>query len=151
MVVPDYRIVNNDRVTELFSFAIWQLRMDRIVRKVHNDRHSARHPDASQNAYHCERCVQSELSDMCYQLKTTSLVTLSLLTTLYPGYTKVYPNFEHTALTMFMQCVDCRIVDAIGMLREKKKSSFESWNNFKTDSPFTFASFSTFLHDNLVK
>ena len=57
--------------------------MVRIVRNVHNDRHSARHPEASQNAYRCERCVQSELSDMCYQLKTMSLVTLSLLTTLY--------------------------------------------------------------------
>ena len=56
--------------------------MVRIVRNVNNDRHSARHPEASQNAYHCERCVQSELSDVCYQLKTMSLVTLSLLTTL---------------------------------------------------------------------
>ena len=46
--------------------------MVRIVRNVHNDRHSARHPEASQNAYHCERCVQSELSDMYYQLKTMS-------------------------------------------------------------------------------
>ena len=36
--------------------------MVRIVRNVHNDRHSARHPEASQNAYHCERCAQSELS-----------------------------------------------------------------------------------------
>ena len=43
--------------------------MVRIVRNVHNDRHSARHSEASQNAYHWERCVQSELSDMCYQLK----------------------------------------------------------------------------------
>ena len=50
------------KVTELFWFAIWQLRMDRIVRNVHNDRHSAMHPEASQNAYHCGRCVQSELS-----------------------------------------------------------------------------------------
>ena len=82
-MLPHYRVVNNDRVTEIFSFAIWQLRMVRIVRNVHNDRHSARHPEASQNAYHCERCVQSELSDMCYQLKTMSLVTLSFLTTLY--------------------------------------------------------------------
>ena len=57
--------------------------MVRIVSNVHNDRHSARHPEASQNAYHCERCVQSELSDMCYQIKTMSLVTLLLLTTLY--------------------------------------------------------------------
>ena len=54
--------------------------MVRIVRNVHNDRHSARHPEASQNAYHWDRCVQSELSEMCYQLKTMSLVTLSLLT-----------------------------------------------------------------------
>ena len=38
-----YRVVNNDRVTELFSFAIWQLRMVRNVRNVHNNRHSARH------------------------------------------------------------------------------------------------------------
>ena len=37
-----------------------------IVRNVH-DRHSAGHPEASQNASHCERCVQSELSDMCCQ------------------------------------------------------------------------------------
>ena len=29
---------------------------------------SAKHPEASQNAYRCERCVQSEFSDMCYQL-----------------------------------------------------------------------------------
>ena len=32
--------------------------MVRIVRNVHNHRHSVRHPEASQNAYHCERCVQ---------------------------------------------------------------------------------------------
>ena len=79
----NYRVVNNVREPELLSIAIWQLRMLRIVRNVHNDKHSARHPEASQNAYHYERCVQSELSDMCYQLKTMSLVTLSLLTTLY--------------------------------------------------------------------
>ena len=78
----NYRVLNNNRVTELFSIAIGQLRMVRIVRNVHNDRHSARHPEASQNAYHCERCVQSESSDMCYQLKPMGLVTLSLLTTL---------------------------------------------------------------------
>ena len=77
-----YRVVNNDLVSELFSFAIWQLRKVRILRNVHNDRHSAWHPEASHNSYRCERCVQSELSDMCYQLKTMSLATLSLLTTL---------------------------------------------------------------------
>ena len=64
--------------------------MVRIVRTVHNDRHSARHPEASQNAYHYERCVQSELSDMCYQLKTMSLVTLIIINnSVVHGHSKV--------------------------------------------------------------
>ena len=66
--------------------------MVRIVRNVHNDRHSARHPEASQNAYRCERCVQSELSDMCYQLKTMSLVTL-----LQSGTSKVTDHLHKQA------------------------------------------------------
>ena len=50
--------------------------MVRIVCNVHNDWHSVRHPEALQNVYCCERCVQSELSGMCYQLKTMSLVLI---------------------------------------------------------------------------
>ena len=65
----NYRVVNNDRVSELFSFAIWQLGMVRIVRNVHNDRRSARNPEA----YRCEHCVQSELSDIMLSAKNNEL------------------------------------------------------------------------------
>ena len=71
----DYRVVNNDRVTEQFWLPFdnseWSSHPKELVRNVHNDRDPGRLQDA-----------WPELSDMCYQLKTMSLVTLSLLTTL---------------------------------------------------------------------
>ena len=64
-------VVNNDRVTELLPSDNSEWSSQPEERNVHNGRDSVRLQDAL-----------PELSDMCYRLKTMSLVTLSLLTTL---------------------------------------------------------------------
>ena len=48
-------------------------------------------------------------------------------------YRVVCPNLGHVALTEILGLHT--LVNNIDMLR--KKSPFESWNNFKTDGPFT--------------